>query len=83
MSFSLSSVFSMRNLNLVVGLLTMLLVAWLVMLVIPDLFISLFHSWLGNLAMLVFIFLCAMYDINLAGGVFVVFVVLWRLSHSY
>ena len=78
---SLGSVFSRKNLNLVVGLISLLIVLWVVMFAVPGLFVNLFDTGLGNLILLVFIFLAAMYNMNLAVGLAVVFIILWRFSH--
>lgn len=81
MTLSFSDVFSKKNLNLVVGLITLLVVLWVVMFAIPNLFVSLFDTGLGNLILLSFIFLAAMYNINLAVGLSIVFLILYRFSH--
>lgn len=78
---SLGSVFSRKNLNLVVGLITLLIVLWIVLIAVPGLFVNLFDTGLGNLILIVFIFLAAMYNMNLAIGLAVVFIILWRFSH--
>jgi hypothetical protein len=51
------------------------------MFAIPNLFVSLFDTVLGNLILIAFIFLASMYSINLALGLSVVFLILWRFSH--
>ena len=66
MAFSFEALFSRKNLNLVVGLITLLIVLWIVMFAVPGLFVSLFDTTLGNLILISFIFLSAMYNINLA-----------------
>ena len=81
MELSLGGVFSRKNLNLIVGLITLLIVLWLIMFAIPGLFVSMFDTLLGNLILIVFIFLAAMYNINLAVGLGIVFIILWRFSH--
>jgi hypothetical protein len=81
MSFSISEVFSKKNLNLAVGLITLLVVLWVVMFAVPSLFVSLFDTGLGNLILLAFILLAFMYNKNLAVGLAIVFIVLWRFSH--
>ena len=78
---SFGSVFSRKNLNLVVGLISLLVVVWVVMFAVPGLFVNLFDTGLGNLILLAFIFLAAMYNMNLAVGLAVVFIILWRFSH--
>lgn len=81
MAFSTKDVFSAKNLNLVVGLITLLIFLWVIMFAVPGLFVSLFDSGLGNLILIAFIFLVAMYNINLAVGLAIVFIILWRFSH--
>ena len=81
MTFSLSNVFSRKNLNLVVGLITLLVVLWVIMFAIPNLFVNLFDTVLGNLILIAFIFLAAMYNINLAVGLAIIFIILYRFSH--
>jgi DNA-binding transcriptional regulator of glucitol operon len=81
MNVSFASVFSRKNLNLVVGLITLLIILWVVMFAVPELFVSLFNTVLGNLILLGFIILSGMYNTNLAIGFAVVFIILWRFSH--
>lgn len=81
MALSFETIFSRKNLNLVVGLLTLLIVLWVVMFAVPSLFVNLFDTGLGNLILIVFIFLAAMYNINLAIGLAIVFTILFRFSH--
>jgi len=81
MSVSLENIFSSKNLNLVVGLITLLIVLWVVMFAVPSLFVNLFDTGLGNLILIAFIFLAGMYNMNLAIGLAIVFLVLWRFSH--
>jgi hypothetical protein len=79
--FSLKETFSTKNLNLIVGLITLLITLWLVMFVVPGLFVSLFDTLLGNLLLIVFIIMAGLYNMNLAAGLAIVFIVLFRFSH--
>jgi hypothetical protein len=81
MAISFESIFSRKNLNLVVGLTTLLIVLWVVMFAVPSLFVNLFDTSLGNLILIAFIFLAAMYNVNLAVGLAVIFLILYRFSH--
>lgn len=81
MNLSLTSIFSKNNVNLVVGLLTLLIILWVVMFAIPSLFYNLFETGLGNLILLAFLFLTGMYDIKLTIGLAVVFIILYQFSH--
>jgi hypothetical protein len=81
MSSSLEGFFSRKNVNMVVGLITLLVVLWIVFFAVPDLFVSLFKTGLGNLILVSFIALATMYDMNMGIGLAIVFVILWRFSH--
>lgn len=81
MSFSFSGIFSKKNLNLVIGLITLLVVLWIVMFAVPSLFVNLFDTILGNVILIAFILLASIYNINLAVGLAVVFIILYRFSH--
>lgn len=81
MAMSFGGIFSKKNLNLVVGLITLLITLWVVMFAIPGLFVSLFDTGLGNLILIAFLFLAGMYNMNLAIGLAIVFIILWRFSH--
>lgn len=70
-----------KNTNLVVGLISLLIVLWLIMFAIPSLFVSLFNTALGNFILLGFIILAGMYDTKLAIGLAAVLFFLFRFSH--
>jgi hypothetical protein len=77
----ITDVFSMKNANLVVGLISLLIVLWLIMFAIPSLFVSLFNTALGNFILLGFIILTGMYNTTLAFGLALVLFLLFRFSH--
>ncbi len=81
MSLSFGSVFSKKNLNLVVGLISLLVVSWVIMYAVPGLFYNLFDTLLGNVILAAFIFLALMYDMNLGAGLAIVAIILYRFSH--
>jgi hypothetical protein len=80
MAFKLNELFSRKNMNLVVGLLTLFVILWAVMFAVPGLFVNLFYTGLGNLILLAFVVLALMYNINLGVGFLIVFMVLYRFS---
>lgn len=81
MSFSLGTLFSRKNINLIVGLIALLIFLWIILFAIPGLFINLFDTFLGNLILILFIIFSTIYDKNLGIGLAVVFIILWRFSH--
>jgi hypothetical protein len=76
-----AEIFDSKNVNLVVGLISLLIVLWLIMFVIPSLFVSLFNTALGNFILLGLIILAGMYNTMLAFGLAIVFFLLFRFSH--
>ena len=74
------------NVNLIVGLISLLVVLWLVMFVVPGIFVNLFDTLLGNLFLLIFVVLAGMYNITLGIGLAAIFIILFRfskMSHGY
>jgi hypothetical protein len=53
------------------------------MFAIPSLFVNLFDTGLGNLILITFLFLAAMYNMSLAIGLAMVFIILYRFSHMH
>ena len=49
-----------KNMNMAVGLLSLLVLLWLVMYFIPSIFVNLFDTTLGNFLLLVFVVLAGM-----------------------
>ena len=78
---SFKEIFSRKNLNLIIGLITLLIVLWAIMFAVPSLFVTLFNTFLGNLILLAFIILAGIYNFNLAAGLSIVFIILYRFSH--
>ena len=79
MNFSLKDE---KNRNLLVGLFSLLVVLWLVMFAVPDLFINLFDTVLGNLILIGFIILAGMNNMLMGLGLAVIFVILFRFSRG-
>ena len=73
----------MINLNKtkIIGLLTILISLWLVLYLIPNLFVSLFNTLLGNLILLISIILVYMNNKLYALGLGLVLIILYRFSH--
>jgi hypothetical protein len=67
--------------NLAVGLVSLLVMLWIVMYAVPGLFVRLFDTNLGNMMLAVFLILAGMYSMELAVGLLAVFVILWRFQH--
>ena len=81
MTTLLKDLFSRNNMNFFVGLFTLLICLWLVLFFIPTLFVSLFNTFLGNLILIIFIILVAMYNTKVSIGLAIMLIILWRVSH--
>ena len=77
----IAELFSRKDLNLVVGLLTLLIFLWLIMFAIPGLFYYMFDTILGNLILMTCVVLSGIYNVKLALGLGVIFVILFRFSN--
>ena len=75
------SFFEQKNVNLIIGLISLLVVMWIVLFLVPDIFVNLFDTLLGNLFLIIFIVLAGMYNIVLGAGLAFIFIVLFRFSH--
>ena len=70
----------MNNVNVLIGLLTILLLLWTIIYAIPSVLISFFHTMLGNLIILLCIYLVSIKNINYGILLFVVFIILYQFS---
>lgn len=71
---------SKKNMNMFVGLLSLLIALWLVMYFIPSIFVNLFDTTLGNFLLLVFVVLAGMRDMTMGVGLAIILLVLYRFS---
>ena len=69
MSFSLKD---QKTQNLIVGLFSLLVALWLVMFAVPELFVNLFDTALGNIVLIVFIILASMHSVPMGIGLAIV-----------
>ena len=69
-----------KNMNMFVGLLSLLILLWLVMYFIPSIFVNLFDTTLGNFLLLVFVILAGMRDMTMGVGLALVLLILYRFS---
>ena len=72
------SVFTKKNLNLLFGLLTLLVVLWISMSVVPGVFNHLFDTTLGNLIIVITLILALIHNLKLGIGLSVVLMILYR-----
>lgn len=77
----LKNLFSEDNKTMLIGLLSIFVVAWLILYIIPGFLISLFNTVLGNLILLLSLILVSSQDVKYGIALAIIFVVLYRFSH--
>lgn len=72
--------FNEENKTIVIGILTILIVLWVVLYFIPDIFASLFNTILGNLILFAISALITLYDLKSGVITSIVIIVLYRFA---
>lgn len=70
-----------ENKTRLIGVFTILVVSWLILYFIPELFSSLFNTILGNLLLLTLSSLVLMYDVKYGIIVSIILIIIYRFSH--
>lgn len=73
--------FNNKNKTKLIGLLTILIGLWLVLYFIPEIFVSLFNTLLGNLILIISVILVYMNNKIYALGLGLILILLYRFSH--
>jgi hypothetical protein len=76
-----TNLFSSSNKTRIIGLLTILILLWLILYFIPDVLNLLFNTLLGNLILLTVSVLLLMYNIKYGLIVSLILIVIYRFSH--
>jgi hypothetical protein len=75
------NLFNQDNKTILIGLLSVLVVMWIILYVIPNFLVSLFNTILGNLILLLSLILVSSQDIKYGVVLAIILVVLYRFSH--
>ena len=75
------NLFNQDNKTILIGLLSVLVVMWIILYVIPNFLVSLFNTILGNLILLLSLILVSSQDIKYGAVLAIILVVLYRFSH--
>jgi len=67
--------------SLFVGILTLLIVVWLMFYAVPEIFASLFNTLIGNLILVFILILTAMKNVAISLALAVFFLGLYKFSH--
>jgi len=77
---TIKNVFNEENRTTVIGFLTILVSLWLVLYFIPEIFTSLFNTFLGNLILMTLAALVLMYNIKYGIVISIIFILLYRFA---
>jgi hypothetical protein len=77
---NLKKLFNEENKTTAIGLLTILVLLWLVLYFVPQLFLSLFNTFLGNLIIFTIALVVLMHDIRYGIIVSILFIVIYRFT---
>ena len=70
-----------ENKTMLIGLLSILMVLWIILYIIPEFLVSLFNTILGNLILLLSLILISSYNVKYGIAMTIILVVLYRFSH--
>lgn len=77
----LKNFFNKDNKTILIGLLSILIIMWIILYIIPTFLVSLFNTILGNLILLISLILISSQDIKYGLILAIVLIVLYRFSH--
>jgi hypothetical protein len=77
----LKKLFNQDNKTILIGLLSVLVVMWIILYVIPTFLFSLFNTILGNLILLISLILFSSQDIKYGVVLAIILIILYRFSH--
>jgi len=78
---NIKKIFNEENRTKVIGLLTILILLWLILYLIPDIMSSLFNTFLGNLILFTIVALISLYNIKYGIISGLIIIILYRFSH--
>jgi hypothetical protein len=78
---NIKKLISKKNLDLLAKLFIFFIILWIIMFIIPSLFIFLFDSYLGNLILFGLIILFGIYDLRFSIGFAILIIILYRFNY--
>jgi hypothetical protein len=76
-----NKLFSKKNLDLMAKLFIFFIILWMIMFIIPSLFIFLFDSYIGNLILFGLIILAGIYNLQFSVGLAIIIIILYRFNY--
>jgi hypothetical protein len=77
----IKNIFNEKNKTKLLGLLTILVLLWIVLYLIPDFFILLFNTFLGNIILIITVILVSLYNYKYGIVLGVLFLIMFRFSY--
>lgn len=76
----MKNLFSKKNVETFIQLFSALIILWIIMFIIPNLFVFLFDSYVGNLILIGLTILIGIYNLRFAIG-FAIIIILYRFNY--
>ena len=73
--------FNKKNINMIVGIFSLLIFAWIIMYAVPSLFVNLFNTNLGIAILCGIVILFGISNRNMGIGLALLFIILYQFSH--
>lgn len=73
--------FNKKNMNMIVGIVSLLIFAWIIMYAVPSMFVNLFNTNLGIAILCGIVILFGLSNRNVGIGLALLFVILYQFSH--
>jgi len=77
----MKNLFTKKNANLFIGLLTFLILLWVIVYFIPSIFVNLFNSFLGLGILGMFILILSLYNKKIAIGMTIFLIIIYQIGH--
>ena len=76
----IKQIFNKKNNTEIIGILTILIVLWCIYYIIPQIFVSLFHTILGNFILLIILILVTSYNYIYGITLGIIFIIIFRFN---
>jgi len=77
----MKNLFSKKNVETFIQLFSALIILWIIMFIIPNLFVFLFDSYVGNLILIGLTILIGIYNLRFAIGFAIIIIILYRFNY--
>lgn len=77
----MTKIFLKKNVEIFIQLFSVFIILWIIMFIIPNLFVFLFDSYIGNLILIGLIILTGIYNLRFTIGFAIIIIILYRFNY--